>query len=405
MDGALKANTLSTGRLGNQFANLAGRIAHVHPIVGNLSNILLDFAVGGAVGAAVLGGLTLIAVAWDKLTESTRKAREEGDRVTKSLVAQARAAREATIAGAEASQLIEEIKLQTAKQASGVGIRSVIGALLTGKPGLDPADASASAQRIANAQTGVEQSILRVKTAHENANKAVKESITHTGKLKDTFNEVRDAAEEYQLQQQIAALKLKMVLDELQKIADLHAEIAGQAKFTGMPNISMPFEGLDRNEKKQLQELGVLTDTTEESGNKIRDAIWGSATQMANQIVSALNVGGGGKGSSLGGALGGTAGFAAGFMLGGPIGGAIGSTIGNIAGSLLGGLFDSNTKATNANTAAVNRNTAAHLLYAPAGFRAESYRYNASDPRPLDAFGRAVRWNASRGGANPLLGT
>lgn len=402
LDGALKTNTLSTGRLGNQFSNLAARIAHVHPIVGNLSNVLLDFAVGGAVTAGVLGGLALIAVGYDKLTESTRKAKEETNKFVKELVDQARAAREATVAGAELNQLRAEIELQDAKKASGVGIRSVIGAIVTGKPGLDPTDAAAAAKRIADAQTAVEQSIIRTAKAHENANKPIKETLTTTGKIKDTFNAVRDAAEEYQLQQQIAAIKLRMVLEELQKIAALHAEIAGYTKFTGMPNVSMPFEGLDKNEKKQLQELGILTDTTEESGNKVRDAIWGSATQMANQIVSALNVGGGGKGSNLGGALGGTAGFAAGFMLGGPIGGAIGSTIGNIAGSLFGGLFDSNKKAVNENTNAVRANTAVmnQILNSPSGFKIAQARYDATDVSQL---GQDLRRYRARGGRNPLL--
>lgn len=390
---------LQTGRLGNQFAGLAGQLTGLHPIVGNVAGVMGNFAIGAGLTVGVLAGLAAIALAWDKLTESTRNADKAQDEALKRLAK----ARELKALGPGGQTLAD------VHQARG----ELVNLLRRGDELQRELDANKGVLgleemtlgRIAENQEKIRNAQALIASGQKTVADAVTATLPPVVKLKDGFNEGRDAAEEYQLQQQIAALKLRMVLDELQKIADLHAEIADQAKFTGMPNISMPFEGLDKNEKKQLQELGILTDTTEESGNKIRDAIWGSATQMANQIVSALNVGGGGKGSNLGGALGGTAGFAAGFLLGGPIGGAIGSTIGNIAGSLFGGLFDSNSKALNANTEATRANTQAMLLFQPAGFKSESYRYNASDPRSLDALGRNVRWNASRGGANPLLGT
>lgn len=397
---------LQTGRLGNQFASLTSQLTGLHPIVGNIASVLGNFAIGGAVTVGVLGGLTLITVAWDKLTESSRKAREEGDKVTKALIAQARAAREATVAGAENLQLIEEVKLQAAKEASGVGVRSVIGTLLTGKPGLDPTDASASAKRIADAQTGVEQAILRVKTAHENANKPLQESVTKTVKLRDTFNEVRDAAEEYQLQQQIAALKLGMVLEELQKIAALHAEIAGYTKFTGMPNISMPFEGLNDKQKKELIALGVLKDDANKNAHMLQSAIYQSAHIVSNAVMSALNVGGGGKGSQIGGQLGAIAGGVGGSMLGpagawfgGAVGSAVGSVVGGVLGSAIGGLFD-NKKEVSANTQALRANTAALLLNAPSVYKVAQGRFDATE---VKEFRRGLQRYATRGGAPVMV--
>lgn len=84
LDRASGQANLSTGRLGNQFANLAGRIAHVHPVVGNLASVLGDFAVGGAVTVGVLGGLAAVAVAYDRLTASSRKSMEIADKLAES---------------------------------------------------------------------------------------------------------------------------------------------------------------------------------------------------------------------------------------------------------------------------------------------------------------------------------
>jgi hypothetical protein len=172
------------------------------------------------------------------------------------------------------------------------------------------------------------------------------------------------------------------------------------AQFS-MPNVLMPFEGLTDAQKDQLRQLGVLTDKSDKNATMLHDAIWGSASQLANTIVSALNIGGGGKGSSLGGALGSTAGFALGFIFGGgPVGGAIGSTLGNIAGSFLGGLFDHHKKSVDTNTQALKALTQAIVQNAPTGFKWAASRYDATD---VGGLGRSLRRYASRGGVNPLL--
>lgn len=185
-------------------------------------------------------------------------------------------------------------------------------------------------------------------------------------------------------------------------------ETLGGMMFPQIPEVSAPTVSLDdsvtKDQRKALEGLGIhVGDKLDTNTQKLHDAIWGSATQLANSIVGALNIGGGGKGSSLGSALGGSAGFAAGFFFGGPIGGAIGSTLGNIAGSLFGGLFD-HKKAVNANTDAVNRNTAALLLNAPAGFRVGSYAYaaTATGGADIEAYATAARRRAARGGTVPV---
>ena len=142
-----------------------------------------------------------------------------------------------------------------------------------------------------------------------------------------------------------------------------------------------------------------------QNAEMLQGAIAQSASIIGSTIVSALNIGGGGKGSNLGAALGGTAGSVGGMILGAPggpigiaIGSAIGSTVGGLIGSAVGGLFDSNKEAVNQNTSALRMLTAT-ILNAPAGFRVEPYRYRASDPKEL---AKDFRRYQTRGGA-PLL--
>jgi len=78
---------------------------------------------------------------------------------------------------------------------------------------------------------------------------------------------------------------------------------------------------------------------------------------------------------------------------------------GALLGSVVGGLFDSHKKAVNANTLATERNTAVmeQLLFAPSGFKVESYRYSASDVKKMyDAVAQEAVTRSRRGGAQIL---
>lgn len=417
-----KSATLSTGRLGNQFANLAGQIAHTHPIVGNLAGVLGNFAIGSAMTVGILAGVAAIAVAYDKITESSRKAREQTEKLVKGLVDQARALREASVAGAEFIQLQAEVELQSAKQASGIGVRSVLGAILTGKPGLDPADAAAASKRIADAETAVAQAIVNVKKAYEAAEPKV-------AKLKDTYMDLRDAAA--QVNAEILKEKTdwwKSYIEKTHEALSVTQQLANAANSlrpsliealqslqpstaATMPGIAMPFEGLDTRQKDQLRALGVLTDKADENAKMIQSAVVSSANVIANTILSAVNVGGGGRGSQIGGALGGGLGAAWGSTLGWA-GGPIGAVLGGIGGSLLGGLFDHPESRESiwqrqldeqrAHTAWLRANNqllgdiAGALLNAPSVYKVAQGRFDATDVKNLRRI--VPRYN-SRGGA------
>lgn len=390
-----KSAQLQTGRLGNQFASLAGQIAHVHPVVGNLAGVLGNFVIGAGLTVGILAGVAAIAVVYDRLTKATREAKEEQDKLIKSLersihlkglgpggetVDQVGAARDRAAALKTQIEAMKALIVKDAQDADVIASNLVIQDKLN--------KLYIERQNILNTMAGG-QSIVNEKVKAAIA--PIQSATTAVQKYTQAVQEAAIGTEFWKKAMNFAGEVSGPGIAQLTMDDARRAMAEGIGAEFEMPNVKPLYT------KEQFDDLMS-------NANQNAQLIRGAIAQSAQIIVSALNIGGGGKGSGLGGALGSTAGFALGFGLGGPIGGAIGSTIGTIAGSFFGGLFD-NKKAIDTNTQALRANTAAMLLYAPAGFRAESYRYNASDPRPLDAFGRAVRWNASRGGANPLLGT
>lgn len=380
VDRAAKGATLQTGRLGNQFAGLAGQIAGVHPVVGNLAQVLGNFAIGGAVTLGVLGGLALIAVAYDKLTKATREAKKEQDALITSLekaihlkalgpggetVDQVEAARKRA---ASLALDIAKLEKEVAGPDSGFGRRAMLEKKLN--------DLYIERQNALNLIAGG-QSIINEKTKEApvhiaKVTKAVKE-------LAFSFEQLRASAEEFwgpmrRFNEQFA---LPPIVSDMTPGA---VDISDSVKIANEVG-----KGINDAAEKAARDAQM-----------VRDAIWGAGIQSAQIIVNALNIGGGGKGSGLGGAIGSTVGFAVGFSAGGPVGGAIGSLIGNIGGSLLGGLFDSNKKAVDNNTNALRQNTAALLLNNPSGYKTGLSRFNASDIKDLK---RVVPSYNSRGGA------
>lgn len=392
VDNASRSAHLSTGRLGNQFANLAGRIAGVHPVVGNLAGVLGNFALGAGLTVGILGGVAAIAVAYDKLTASSRKAMEAADKLTASYN-QAAKISSLGIGGQQLAD-IETINKGLEQHNKWLGfiiaarIRlGSMGGLLGKDPGGHGAAITAGTSAVAAAEQARVNAIGlreaknnqawadRIKKEGEPAREAARKAAADALQASETYWRGQ-AALWKSARDRVAALneEARQFLLDNPVSGIVKQAIMGNLSPADMPSIDIN-AGLTDEQKKQREKMGIFIEHADANANRLHDAIWGSATQLANTLVSALNIGGGGKGSNLGGAIGGTAGFAAGFAIGGPIGGAIGSTIGNIAGSLFGGLFDSNKKAVNANTLAVERNTQALLLHAPAGYRVDRHGY------------------------------
>lgn len=78
------AGRLSLGRLGNQFAGLAGSIAGVHPVVGNILGVMGNFAIGSAWTVGIIAGVAAIAVIYDRLTGASRALKKANEETLKS---------------------------------------------------------------------------------------------------------------------------------------------------------------------------------------------------------------------------------------------------------------------------------------------------------------------------------
>lgn len=424
-----EGHRLSLGKVERALASYVGHAAGANQVTEALSVAFGSFALGGGVVTGVLLGVGAIVGIYEKLTEETKKAREEQDKLVKGLqdaihlkslgpggitVDQVAAAR------AQADELKKKIdRLEAVKNAPPVS-----GGVMVQQADLK---ARADAEEQLNKLYVERQSLLNTIAGGQSmVAEAVKDAIDkETPKVKEltfSFMELRNAADKVNaeiiqekkdwwkgyIEQTNAAISITEQLNraanamrpELFDVIKSFVPSLNMPTFD-MPKIQMPFEGLTDAQKDQLRVMGVIKDDANKNATKLHDAIWGSAAQLAQSVVSALNLGGGGRGSNLGGAIGGTAGFAAGmfFTGGNPIGGAIGSLLGNIGGSLIGGLFD-HKKAVNNNTSAIRELTAAIVQNAPTGFKVESYRYDATD---VSGLARAVRRRSARGGVNPLI--
>lgn len=414
LEGGFRSATLQTGRLGNQFASLAGQIAGVHPIVGNLAQVMGNFAVGGLVTVGILGATAIFATFYDVITKGARAAKKESDDLTQSLVQQAKAAFQATQAGATAVAHAAEQNLANVKKESGIGLRS----LLLGRP--DPEDMKAQVKRIADAQLAVDQAWANVGKIVENALPPLKNVKTAVADIAKAVEEVafnwREAFEyAHALDNTIEKITLREAVGRLGPGA-LDTDVSG----SGI-NVNM---GLT---KEQIKTRDALIGNADKNTLTMKDAITQSAQFVAGSIVNALNIGGGGRGSQIGGMAGGSLGAAFGATISslGWAGGPIGGIIGGIAGSLIGGLFDSNKKAVNSNTQAIRQLTQAMSLNTPSSFKVAGFRNAAADAvyrgarnpagamvvqgdvhfhgvQDVKQMGKAVREYMTRGGLNPL---
>lgn len=407
MGGSVEKGSLSVGKLTRAFETMVVQTLGVNREIAVLGTVLGDFAVGGAVVAGVIGGLALMGAAYRSLTEDTRKLREEQDKLIKSLSDE----NFRQSLGPE-----PDLVLQTNAQRNQLMQQKERRRQLLNF-GVSPDDERILElnRQILYSQQQLEAGEKRLFAARMAASKPLETvMVTGVAKTKELvagFNELRDAAA--RVNDEITKSNRDWWKGYIERTGEA-IEVTGRlqdqliallAKGTPLENLpgfgtaaGKPIEiDIPALVKPTVDSAKAINEAAERHAQMLKDAIWGSAAAGANAIVSALNVGGGGKGSNLGGSLGATAGFAAGFAFGGPVGGAIGSTVGNVFGSLVGGLFD-HKKAVNSNTQAL-RELTAELRNAPEGYKVAAGRYDAT--RVMRDLHRAADDYAARGGTLP----
>jgi hypothetical protein len=157
-----------------------------------------------------------------------------------------------------------------------------------------------------------------------------------------------------------------------------------------IPDVSMPSininDSLTKDQIKAQDKLGVhLSSNADKNANLLKNTIESTTANLASVLVSALNIGGGGRASQIGGAFGGAIGFGVGTFAGAKMGGLLGSIVpgvgtivGSLIGSAIGGLFGHHKKSVDQNTEAIKALTQAMQQNAPSGFKIDAYRYGAA---------------------------
>lgn len=163
VSGALEGHKLSLGRVERALASYVGHAAGANAVTESLSVAFGSFAVGGGVIAGLLIGVGAVVAIYDKLTEGSKKAREEADKLTKSLNDQADARFRATEAGGRATVQETATNLANVQKETGAGLLSM---LLQGMaPGgqsagaLTSGDAAAKVERLGKAASASQEAI------------------------------------------------------------------------------------------------------------------------------------------------------------------------------------------------------------------------------------------------------
>jgi hypothetical protein len=432
---ASEGHTLSLGRVERALGTYVGRAMGANAVTEQLSIAFSAFAVGTGVVAGVLVGVAAIVAVYNSLTEASKKATEESDKLGQSLLAQGEAQRALSIEGRRKALDGANDRLTAAKGETGAGLFST---LLQGMaPGgqsmnaMTPGDAAAHTRAIADAteEARVATNNLGEAIAHL-YNFGTPAATAHATAVKEVtgkYGELADAAAKVNAENTKSTKDFwRNYIDSTQAALTLTEQLAQQIQseqpsllevFKGMVTVPIPKVDISGSVRTAGNNAKEINDAAAKNAAAVRDAVWGAGLQSASMIVSALNLGGGGQGSSLGGAIGSTAGFAGGMMLtmGNPVGGAIGSLIGTMAGSLFGGLFDhpksqeqiwqQQLDEQKKHTAWLQANNgllgaiAEAVQFAPSGFKVEPYRYDATRIKALQ---QGLRVYAARGGARGL---
>lgn len=407
--GHIGAHSLSYGRLENSVASFIGHAVGVPPVIEKISVAMGHFAIGSVELTGILVGMAAIVGAYNFITKGAREAREEQDKLVQSL----RSANDESRKGPE-SKLNKQFRAEQNTYNTLVGRRDLLqtyGARDDDKRIIDLnakiAESYKNLQEFSTRQ--VSATPLSTVTTHADlsgARRAEEAALAASRKYwegeaqlikgaREALGDLYNSAREYLRDNPSAKLVNGLIQGDIDKYTQ-----TVNGSFTGSPSISIS-DGLTKEQIRTREKMGILVDDANKNADKLSAVIWGSAAMGANAIVSALNIGGGGRGSGLGGALGSTAGFAIGYATGGPVGGAIGGTIGNIFGSLVGGLFD-HKKAVDQNTAQL-RTLNALLSNAPSGYKVNGARYRADDGRNVYNAAQTESYNRKlRGGVGNM---
>lgn len=376
---------LSMGKLRQEFQTMTRQITGMNPVVTQLAGVLGEFALGGPLVVGILGGVAAIAFAYDKLTGAARKAREENEKL--------------------ADTLVEAMKLKalgpggsTQQQVKGsvVSIDALIKERnkISGTMGKIVYTPEARAAKLAEIQGKIDAYVAGVVGGEKEIYEARMAAITG---ITSVVTAKRNGAKPAGMSNEDWSMNNPLYRPP--------------AEAAPMANVKGGYDGLSGEAAVQWDRMIKIAEDSATKAAQHAEAIRGAIGQSAMAIVSALNIGGGGKGSTLLGSIGSSFGATVGGTLG-KLG--LGGPVGAIAGSLLGGaldkLFGGNKKAARSSSDALDRMAKAArdateaLTNLPAGFRVAAYRYGATDTSGgSPGGGNTDSPNRPRGGGGPSI--
>lgn len=360
-------------RLRSGFSSLAAQLTSINPTVAQLAGTLGQFTVGAGLTVGILAGVAAISFAYDKLTASARQAREDADKLTQSLLNQAKAEYEATTAGkAHVLQLAKENQ-EAARQEVGANAFAARG-------GAGPVAQALAYFRATDVAKRYGEAVAAVAVAERN----LRDSQSTGGGSGSTVNDIIQAKAEAirkQYEKDLADAK-KTAEEKKQAEKKYYAELEDLRKFAQQQEeqaykrsvqnyiealkemeeerkkrfVSLFGEGdIGKDSVKNLQRSGQFDNLVDENLLKRLNHHFGdlsdSASKAAKTISQALEyylvnkLGGGGLGASFGaslakGALGDYAGGFAKTALGSAIFSPIAAGIGAAFGGALDDIFD-----------------------------------------------------------------
>lgn len=373
------------GKLRQELLTVTRAATGLHPVLGQVGGMLGEMALGGPLLIGVLGGITALSFGWSKLTEDSRKFKEE----TKAAIAELEKLRD--------RQALGPLAGTSARAAEKAGVRleevqSEIDTVrgFTAKKG-PQFEALRQGAAIRLAELLEEQKNLRsLIQAHEN-------EVTRIRAEKAKEREEIAKREHQEATKGIRAERAEWdrFFDTLRK-KNAELNIAASKLPTDLPTPTrrtLPHVVSLDTSIGSVRGADTLTTVLPTEMSKVQQAMRAGFAEVSVAIGQTLaqNLGrifGGGRGAQIGGSIAGAGlGAAFGKLGGGVIGAAVlpvvGSVLGTFVGSAIGSLFDHKKKVDQSATAfdrlaRTTERVNAAIAGLPAGYKIDPARYKAT---------------------------
>jgi hypothetical protein len=248
-------------KLASGFERLATEAVGVNPVIGRMTAGLAELGIGAGLTTGILAGIAAIGFAYEKLTESSRKAREKSDELTKSLLSQADAQFKSTLAGqadvaVRARQEVIDAKAAVDRAQAGAsgafGITGIIEGYAAG---------TSVATRYADAVTAAAIAEKNLRDAQKGEGFDVNGLLQSRAKaIKEQYDKEIAAAKDASAEKKKA---IKEYYDELAKNMEFAAKEEAKNYEKEVKDLLETIRLLDKEKQERTHQLGLDLDPNE----------------------------------------------------------------------------------------------------------------------------------------------